>query len=154
MRSGRQTSELSRLGSSRTKKRALAVEDDLETLATKMFKALRRYNDDPLMSVPLEPGSKPVKFILNQAPDDAVIKVDAHSNSPLFVEDQKELAGTMLEAHAIDRESFIDMLNPPMKDVLIKRLSKIQAGEAAAAKAKQQHDMQMAQSKHTQPGQQ
>lgn len=152
VRSGRQTSELSRLGSSRTKKRALAVEDDLETLATKMYKALRKYNEDKLMTVPLEPDDKAVPFILNQAPDDAVIKVDAHSNSPLFVEDQKELAGTMLEAHAIDRESFIDMLNPPMKDVLIRRLTRIMKSEADAAKMKAQQEQQAIQAKHQQKG--
>jgi hypothetical protein len=152
VRSGRQTSELSRLGSSRTKKRALAVEDDLETLATKMYKALRKYNEDKLMTVPLEPQDKAVPFILNQAPDDAVIKVDAHSNSPLFVEDQKELAGTMLEAHAIDRESFIDMLNPPMKDVLIRRLSRIMKAEADAAKMKAQQEQQAIQAKHQPKG--
>jgi hypothetical protein len=151
VRSGRQTSELSRLGSSRIKKRALAIEDNLEYLATKMFKALRKYDDTAYLTEPLEPGSKPVKFIFKQAPDDAIIKVDAHSNSPLFIEDQKALALTLIEAHAIDRESFIDMQNPPMKDVLMRRLKTIQHNEAEAAKAKAQHETQVAQVKHS-PG--
>lgn len=148
VRSGRQTSELSRLGSSRIKKRALAIEDNLETLATKMFKAMRRYDDNSYLTMPSSPGAKPLKFILNQSPEDAVIKVDAHSNSPLFVEDQKELAAGLLEAHAIDRESFIEMLNPPMKDVLLKKLPAIEAKEQAAAKGAADHEIQMAQAKH------
>ena len=152
VRSGRQTTELSRLGSSRTKKRALCVEDNLETLATKMFKAMRRYDDNAYLTVPSQPGAKPVKFILNQAPDDAIIKVDAHSNSPLFVEDQKTLAADLLEAHAIDRESYIDMLNPPMKEVLLKKLPAIEAKEQAAAKSAAEHETQMAMAKHSPPG--
>lgn len=151
VRSGRQTSELSRLGSSRIKKRALCIEDSLETLTTKIFRALRRYNDNQYSTVPLKPGDKSVKFILNQAPEHLLIKVDGHSNSPLFVEDQKMLATEMLKAHAIDRESFIEMLNPPMKDMLLRRLPVIEAKEQAAAKAKADHEAQMAQAKQA-PG--
>ena len=152
VRSGRQTSELSRLGSSRTKKRALAIEDNLETLATKMFKAMRRFDDTVYTSEPLTPDDKPIKFILNQAPADAVVRVDAHSNSPLFVEDQKALAGEMLEAHSIGRDSFIEMLNPPQKDILLRRLKTIEKNEADAAKAKAQHEEQLAGAKHAPPG--
>lgn len=153
VRSGRQTSELSRLGSSRIKKRALAIEDNLETLATKMFKALRKYDDSKYMTAPSMPGQKPMAFIMDQVPADATIKVDAHSNSPLFIEDQKTLAAELLEARAIDRESFLEMLNPPQKDVLLKKLPGIEAKEQAAAKAAADHETQMAQAKHAQPGQ-
>ena len=153
VRSGRQTSELSRLGSSRIKKRALCIEDALETLSTKIFRALRKYNKNQYSTTPSKPGEKSVKFILNQAPEHLLMKVDAHSNSPLFVEDQKALAGELLEAHAIDRESFVEMLNPPMKDMLLKRLPLIEAKEQAAAKAKADHEAQLAQAKRA-PGQQ
>lgn len=151
VRSGRQTSELSRLGSSRIKKRALCIEDALETMTTKMFRALRRYNKSQYSTVPSKPDIKSVKFILNQSPEQLLVKVDAHSNSPLFVEDQKDLAFTMLEAHMTDRESAIRMLNPPMKDVLLRRLPLIEAKEQAAAKAKADHEAQMANAKHA-PG--
>jgi hypothetical protein len=150
VRSGRQTSELSRLGSSRIKKRALAVEDSLESLATKYFKAMRRYDADKYQTEPTKPGVKAMPFILAQMTDDVVIKVDAHSNSPLFVEDQKALAGELLEAHSIDRESFIEMLNPPMKDVLLRRLIKIKADEVAAAKAHAEQEQKMEAAKHQQ----
>lgn len=152
VRSGRQTSELSRLGSARIKKRALVVEDSLDSLSTKMYKAMRRYDADHYETEPTELGAKPVKFILKQAPDDLMIRVDAHSNSPLFVEDQKALAGEMIEVHAIDRESYIEMLNPPMKDVLLRRLKANEAKEIAAAKAKAQHEEQIEREKHSPPG--
>ena len=148
VRSGRQTSELSRLGSSRIKKRALAVEDALDTLTTKMFKALQRYDDNHYLTTPSKPGEQPVKFLLKQAPDDAIIKVDAHSNSPLFVEDQKGLAFELFEAKAIDRATLIEQTNPPQRDVLLKKLPLIEAREQAAAKAQADHETQMAQAKH------
>ena len=149
VRSGRQTSELSRLGSSRTKKRALAVEDNLETLATKMFKAMRKYDATEYLTVPSKPDGKPVKFIFKQAPDDLTIRVDGHSNSPLFVEDQKQVAAGLAEAKAIDRASLIEMVNPPGKEVLLEKLKGIEAKEQAAAKASQQHELQMEQAKHS-----
>jgi len=151
VRSGRQTTELSRLGSSRIKKRALCVEDTLDTLATKIFRVLRKEDARPLMTTPMKPGEKPMKFILNQAPEQLLMKVDAHSNSPLFIEDQKALAAELLESRSIDRESFIDMLNPPMKDMLLRKLPLIEAKEQAAAKAAADHETQMAQAKHA-PG--
>lgn len=150
VRSGRQTSELSRLGSSRTKKRALCVEDSLETLATKIYKVKRKYDDTAYLTEAID-GQPPMKFTFEQAPEDTIIKVDAHSNSPLFVEDQKTLAGELLEAHAIDRASFIEMLNPPMKDVLLKKLPLIEKKEAEAQKAKAAHEEQLAQAKHAPP---
>ena len=152
VRSGRQTSELSRLGSSRTKKKALKIEDALETLATKIFKVMRRYDDEQYRTEPMNPGpqSKPLTFILNQTPDSAIIKVDGHSNSPLFVEDQRELAVNLLEAHAIDRQTFIEMQHTPMKEVMLHRLPGLIQKEQDAAKAKMQHEAQMASAKHGQ----
>jgi hypothetical protein len=148
VRSGRQTSELSRLGSSRIKKRALIVEDCLEFFATKGFKAMRKYHPDKYQTEPTKPGVKPMPFILAQVDEGLIVKVDAHSNSPLFVEDQKALAGEMLETKSIDRASFIEMLNPPMKDVLLRRLKTIEAKEIAAAKANADHEQQIEAQKH------
>jgi hypothetical protein len=143
VRSGRQTSELSRLGSSRTKKLAMKVEDALETLATKMFRVMQRYDDEEYVTAPLEGGKTPVPFIMNQAPNSTIIKVDAHSNSPLFIEDQRDLAVMLLESRSIERAEFIQMLNTPMKELLLRRLPGIEAKEAAAAKAQMQHEQAM-----------
>jgi hypothetical protein len=138
VRSGRQTSELARLGSARIKKRALVDEDSLSSLATKYFKALRRYDGDSLKT------DKGMKFILDQMDESTTVKVDAHSSSPLFVEDQKAMAGELFEAKAIDRSSLIEMVNPPMKEVLIRNLKVIQKQEAEQAR--------LAQSMQKQPG--
>lgn len=130
VRSGRQTSELARLGSSRIKKRALNVEDALSSLATKYFKVLRRYNANRYH---MDDGKR-TPFILAQMPPDTQVMVDAHSNSPLFVEDQKNLAQQLFEAHAIDRATLIKMVAPPMMEVMLRNLKKIEANEAEKAK--------------------
>lgn len=142
VRSGRQTSELARLGSARIKKRALIIEDALEKMATLYLKAKRVYDDRQYK------GEDGHKFIAMQFTDDSVVKVDGHSNSPLFVEDQKAIAATLLEAKAISRESYLEMVDPPMKEVLLRRLKVMEKNEAAAAKAKQEQELQMEQAKH------
>ena len=130
VRSGKQTSELARLGSSRIKKRALNIEDSLSSLATKYFKVLRRYNANKYNM----DNAEKTPFILAQMPSDTQVMVDAHSNSPLFVEDQKNLAQQLFEAHAIDRATLIKMVAPPMMEVMLRNLKKIEANEAKKAK--------------------
>jgi hypothetical protein len=126
VRSGRQTSELARLASARIKKRALVVEDALEKVATLYLKVMRKHDTNDMKDSEGRP------FIPAQFADDFVVKVDSHSNSPLFVEDHKQLALELLQAHAIDRNSFIDMLDPPMKDLLLRKLKVIEKKEAEA----------------------
>jgi hypothetical protein len=133
VRSGRQTSELARLGSARIKKRALLVEDSLDAIVTKYFKALRRYDDSKLH---IQRGKDIRYFALDQIPEGATLRVDAHSNSPLFVEDQKSLAAELYEAKAIKRSRLIEMVNPPSKEVILRELEEIEAAEAKAAQAK------------------
>ena len=143
VRSGRQTSELARLSSSRIRKRALVIEDALEKMATMYGKFLRHYRKTNYVD------AKGVPFTANQFPADFVVKVDAHSNSPIFVEDRKNLAAELLEAHAIDRESFLEMLDPPNKELLKRRLKKIEKAEQAAKLQEQQAEA----AKHQKPNQ-
>lgn len=121
VRSQGHASQLARLGSSRIKKRALIIEDALQKVATQYMKLLQahdttHYTDDL--------GNK---FIVDQFTGDYTVKVDAHSNSPIFMEDQRALAFNLLKAGAIDKESLLDLLDPPMKQLLKKRLKKLEA---------------------------
>jgi rRNA pseudouridine-1189 N-methylase Emg1 (Nep1/Mra1 family) len=61
-------------------------------------------------------------FIADQFTRDFVVKVDAHSNSPIFTEDLKNLAFNLFKAGAIDQEALLDMLEPPMKQLLKDKL--------------------------------
>ena len=118
VRSQGHASQLARLGSSRAKKRALVVEDSLEKVATMYLKLMQAY--DPTHFV----DSEGLPFIAEQFTKDYVVKVDAHSNSPIFTEDLKQLAFNLFKAQAIDRESLLDLLEPPMKQLLKDKLKK------------------------------
>jgi hypothetical protein len=116
VRSSGHASQLARLGSSRAKKRALVIEDSLEKLATLYLKCMQVYDDTHFKDVN---GNK---FIAEQFTDDFVVKVDAHSNSPIFMEDLRQLAFNLFKAQVIDKESLLDLLEPPMKQLLQDRL--------------------------------
>ena len=125
VRSAGHASQLARLGSSRAKKRAMVIEDSLEKMATLYLKLMQAYDPSPLHDVE---GSK---FIAAQFTKDYVVKVDAHSNSPIFMEDLRSLAFNLYKAQAIDKESLLDLLDPPMKQLLKERLKKADAKAAA-----------------------
>jgi hypothetical protein len=134
VRSKGQTDRLAQLGSSRTKKRALIVEDSLERLATLYMKLDQRHNADPLHT---EKGDK---FIANQFTDNAVVKVDAHSSSPVFVEDHKNGAYAMFDRQIIDGEAVLDAEQPQNIQVLKVRYREMQKQKAAAEAQKAQQE--------------
>ena len=131
VRSSGHASQLARLGSSRAKKRALIIEDSLEKLATLYLKCMQVY--DPTHFTDMDGR----KFIANQFTKDFTVKVDAHSNSPIFMEDMRQLAFNLYEAKVIDKESLLDLLDPPMKQLLKDRLKKMQEEEKQAAQEQQ-----------------
>jgi len=130
VRSSGHASQLARLGSSRAKKRALIVEDSLEKVATLYLKLMQTYDKTHFKD---DEGHQ---FIAEQFTKDYVVKVDAHSNSPIFTEDLRQLAFNLFKAKAIDTESLLDLLEPPMKQLLKDKLKKKE--QAAAAQPQQQ----------------
>jgi hypothetical protein len=136
VRSGKQASELARLGSARIKKRSLVIEDALERMATLFLKLLRKYDATIYNDAQGNP------FSADQFTSDFMVKVDAHSNSPIFVEDKKELAFAMLNAHMVTRERAIDMIDPPDKEILKREVREIEKREQAAAQQQQQAKIQ------------
>lgn len=129
VRSQGHASQLARLGSSRAKKRALLVEDSLEKMATLYLKVMQ--TDDAT----IYRDSNGIKFIAEQFTKDFVVKVDAHSNSPIFMEDLRSLAFNLFKAQAIDKESLLDLLEPPMKQLLKDKLKKAEQKGAEAPQA-------------------
>jgi hypothetical protein len=125
VRSAGHASQLARLGSSRAKKRALVVEDSLEKLATLYLKLIQVYEPEALLD------TEGNKFIPEQFTKDYVVKVDAHSNSPIFMEDARSLAFNLFKAQAIDKESLLELLDPPMKQMLKEKLKVMEAKAAS-----------------------
>jgi hypothetical protein len=142
VRAGGHAMDLAKLGSSRARKRAMVVEDSLEALATVYLRLAMKY-DPTMLQAPVEPGKPQTEdFVLHQFTKDFLVKVDAHSNSPIFVDDQTALAFQLFKAKAIDRETLLEMLPIPSRQLLIHRLkSVIEPSEAAAQKA--QHDFEL-----------
>jgi hypothetical protein len=125
VRSSGHASQLARLGSSRAKKRALIVEDSLEKVATLYLKLMQSYDKTHFKD---DEGHQ---FIADQFTRDYVVKVDAHSNSPIFTEDLRQLAFNLFKAKAIDTESLLDLLEPPMKQLLKDKLKKKEQAAAS-----------------------
>ena len=123
---------LARIGSSRAKKRALIIEDSLEKIALLTLKVLKIYDKTRY----LDDDSSP--FALSQLTDKAIVKVDAHSSSPIYVEDYKEIVFELFNAKAIDRKSMIEMIHPPMESILLDRLKKIEENEQKQQQSEQE----------------
>jgi hypothetical protein len=132
VRSAGHASQLARLGSSRAKKRALIIEDALEKMATLYLKAMQAYSDR------IYTDDQGDKFIANQFTKDFVVKVDAHSNSPIFTEDLRSLAFALADRGAITKERLIDILEPPMKQLLKEDLRKMEQAQQAAQEMQKQ----------------
>lgn len=132
VRSAGHASQLARLGSSRTKQRAMKIEDALEKMATLYMKMTQAYDSEALVD---DNGNK---FIAEQFTSDYHVKVDAHSNSPIFTDESKSLAFNLLKVKAIDRMRLLDLVDPPMKQLLKEDLKKIEEREAKAAQMQMQ----------------
>jgi hypothetical protein len=134
VRSSGHASQLARLGSSRIKKRAMVVEDSLEMVATLYLKMMQRYDDKKEYK-----DKDGDLFAASQFTHDAIVKVDAHSNSPIFMEDLMEKAEMLMKVQAIKPERFIEMVGVPQEQVLVEELKT--EIEPAKAKAKQEADI-------------
>ena len=134
VRSTGHASQLARLGSSRAKKRALIVEDSLEKVATLYLKLMAVYDNTHFKT---ENDKQNMPFIAEQFTRDYAVKVDAHSNSPIFMEDMRNLAFSLYKAQAIDKESLLDLLEPPMKQLLKERLKTLEEKQQSAKESKQ-----------------
>ena len=123
--------ELARISSARIKEKALSVEDSLEKAATLQLRIMADYDDTLL------PDDNKTTFVLAQLTKDCTVKVDAHSNSPLFADDTREQANELFDKEIIDGKSYIDMTKPPSPEVLKQRYEELQ-------KKKQQEEMMAA----------
>lgn len=139
VRSSGHASQLLRVGASRVKQRALIIEDALENLATKYWQGIRRYSTQEIA----EETKNGIRFLPAQAPAEVVIKVDAHTNSPIFVEDNTQKVFDLLKMQVIDKGEALDLLDIPMRQYLKSHLQneiepKLEAAAAAAAKQQAQ----------------
>jgi hypothetical protein len=130
VRSQGQAQTLSQLGSTRSKSKALIVENSLDAVATTIVCILRRYDKRPMRE---DRTDSPAQFFANQFPEDFVAKVDGHSSSPVFLENYEAKIFKLLELQAIDREEALKLLDIPRKQQLLHKLkSEIEPAEQRA----------------------
>jgi hypothetical protein len=142
VRSKGQTTELARLGSARIKNRGLRVEMSLEKGAHLLAKCICLDDDAPMTATVQK---QKVDLVPAQMDMDFTIRVDSHSNSPIVVEDTKQDAEILLKAGAITKERFIELLHPPMTEVLLRDYRDVIApAEAKAAQQKAELEAQKA----------
>ena len=133
VRSRGQADLMARLGSSRPKDRATAVEESAEAIARLILLSTQEHSEQRFQ---VAIDGKPLTFTAEEFTKDYEVKVDGHSSSPIFMEDIKHTAITLFEARAIDRATLLEMFDPPNLQELKARLVKIEAQEA------QQREMQ------------
>lgn len=138
VRSAGHAAQLSKLGSSRAKDKALVIEDALETMATRYLQLMRRYDDSRYREESTD-TKEGAEFLLSQMTEDFMAKVDAHSGSPIFMEEAEDKAFALFDRKAIDREDLLDLVQIPKRDLLKAKLkNKIEPAEAAAAEKDRQ----------------
>jgi hypothetical protein len=132
VRSKGQADLMARLGSSRPKARASVVEESAGDVATLILRNVQE-NSAQRFSAKL-PDGKSLEFVAEQFTKDFEVKVDAHSSSPIFVEDRKKDAHDLFEAKAISRRALLEAYDPPHEQELQEELLKIEAEEKEQAK--------------------
>lgn len=110
VRSKGQTDALLRAGSARPKKRALIIEDSLERIATQYLKLDQMHNKRELHEE--KDGEPGAKFLSAQFTDNYMVKVDGHSSSPVFMDEQKNLGFELFDREVIDGDALLDMAQP------------------------------------------
>lgn len=123
---------LVRVGSSRVKKKASILEDAVEKIGHLILCLMKKFDKRHYKT------DKGMPFTAGQVSPKAIVKVDSHSSSPIFIEQQSEKAQILFKAEAIDREDLIDAMKPQNQGYLKRKLQTRMALEAAAAKAEKE----------------
>lgn len=122
-------------GSGRIRKIATGLERSLSKLGEIGIKLKMRNSDQSIIA------DDQSHFFLSQIGDEWKVRVAAHSHSPLFRDETKDMATALLKYQAIDQEAYIRMIDPPNADALIAALrkrNKIKAQMAAAGQLPEQ----------------
>jgi hypothetical protein len=125
VRSKAQTDTLAKLGSARIKQRAQTVESNLEDIGNLEVKIMQQKDEHKYR---LKDKNN---FTAAQFTDDYQVHVDAHSASPVFVDDHVQLALALKKLGVIDALSALELTKPPKLDLLKQRLKQNEQARAA-----------------------
>lgn len=128
VRGEKQAKKMVMTGSGRIRKVAVGLEESLVKMAEIGIKLIQRNSTERMRT-----DTGQVLLPGQVAEPKMKIRVAGHSHSPLFVDESKELAGTLFKGQVIDRETFAHMLNPPNVDAIVHKLRKRIKAEQAQA---------------------
>lgn len=137
-----QAESLIATSSPRFKKRALTIEQQVESLGGLAFAMLQahvptvfeawvedkkagiwsKFIPANWLEQPAIPGMKPIPFLLSNIPDNAKIMVDSHSSSPAFSHEVRGLMFDLFKAGTITPEQLVMHTHPPGQDSIIEEL--------------------------------
>jgi hypothetical protein len=126
MRSGDQVMAEARLAGGPSRNKAMIVEKAAESVATHLLRLQHRCLKRPLVT------AKGQEFLLYHIPADFVVKVEGHSASPLYQEEQMSKIAFAASKKWIDADEGIELLNMPNVQVLRAKARRRQAAEAEA----------------------
>jgi len=140
VRAGQQANVMATLASARPRKRAFIVEDQIEEAATKLFRVQRRM-DETVYALP--DGRE---FLLAHLPPETSMQISAHTASPLYQEATERKADKLLKAGAIDKPTYVELIDPPMSDAIRARARVLEKAQAQAREQmlRARHEEQMA----------
>lgn len=115
VRSGVHADTLVRTASPRMRDRAILIEKQCSALGDFCFRLLQQKETRAFVT------QKGDEFLLSQIPDDCKVSIDSHSSSPAFSEDNRQMAYVLAKLGAIDHESLLQMVHPPMEDELVQK---------------------------------
>jgi hypothetical protein len=131
VRSAGHAGKLLTVGTARPKKRAMIIEDSLDQSATLFGKCLYVGTTEELFD------DNDTPFIPAEMSPNFTVGVDAHSNSPIFLEQQSLLSDRLLKSRSITRKRYIMMNAPPAEEAILRELEEvIEPGEKAAMQQK------------------
>lgn len=118
VRSDDHASTLLRTGSARLRDKAINIERQYADVGDFRLKLLMAKTATNYKT------EKGVEFRLGDLPGDWNISVDSHSSSPMFAEDNKQLALQLKKLGVIDATTTVRLLHPPMEDEIVDSIKK------------------------------
>lgn len=128
-RSADQTMGRAILSAGATLNRAMAVEGSVEAVATYGAHLRQRINH-----VQLRNPASGEEFLLSQFPEEFVVKVDAHSTSPVYEERNREKIMFLTKEGAISKEDAVRLLGIPHMDRMARKARRLAKAQAEVAK--------------------
>lgn len=118
VRSDDHASSLIRTGSTRIRNKAINIERQYAEVGDFRLKLLAA------KKATVYKTKQGIDFRLGDLPDDYRVSVDSHSSSPIFSEDNKQLALQLKKLGVIDSTTTVRMLHPPMEDEIVDTIAR------------------------------